>query len=241
MPRPGRTSIVALVAVLLALFFNWPAVKKSADLLPRVRGQTNTVLFFALAESGQINVQLATAQALLEKHPNVEVHFASFPQVSKQVARVSSFARRRNPSVHEITFHAIPGPDRTAGMKRQLNCTDLLECLAHPPGARGSALLATQLELALWPWSGEEYLALYENSIDIIQRVDPTVAVVDFVFRPALDAIEHLNRVYSIITPLALADIFAISQPWGSGLWKYPASVKAAVPWEFEDGLISEI
>jgi hypothetical protein len=198
--------------------------------VPRVFGQKNTVLFFSLAESGQINVQLATAQALLEKHPDFKVHFASFPQVSKQVARVSSFARARNPSVHDITFHALPGPDRLAGMKRQMNCTELLECLAHPPGARGSAVLATQLEFALWPWSGEEYYALYENSIEIIRRVDPAVAVVDFAFRPALDAIEQLNRVYSIITPLALADIFAITQPRGSGLWKYPASVNPAVP-----------
>lgn len=69
-----------------------------------------------------------------------------------------------------------------------MNCAGPLECLAHPPGARGSGVLAKQLELALWPWSGEEHLAIYERIIEIIQQVDPAVAVVDFVFRPAIDA-----------------------------------------------------
>lgn len=217
-----RAAIVALLAMLLSAAFTMPWYWRSTQLPPPVRGIDNTVLFFALAESGQINVQLATAQALLQLRPNLEIHFASFDKMKDRIARVSSFARKSNPAVRDIVFHSIPGPDRIAGRERQTNCTLLVECLAHPPGARGAAHLAAQMELWLWPWSGEEHVALYQHSLEVIQQVNPAVVVVDYAFRPPLDAVEHLNRVHVVISPLAAANLFANAQPWLSGLWKYP-------------------
>lgn len=101
----------ALVA-LLAVFITRQLHEKRTDSPGLIRGRNETILFLALAESGQINVQLATAQALIEKYPNIKVHFASFPQASEKVARVSSFALKKTPSAHEMLFHELPGPDR---------------------------------------------------------------------------------------------------------------------------------
>jgi hypothetical protein len=224
MPILRHASIGVLLVALLAMIFG---KLQTPEQLPKLERGANddTILFFCLAESGQMNVELATAQALMEKHPDFKIHFASFPSVRDKVQRISSFARHRNPSVQEIVFHEIPGPDRLAAMQRQMNCTGPFDCLAHPPGVRGLDRLAQQLELALWPWSGEEHIAIYERSIDIIKEVEPVAVVIDFAFRPPLDAVERLNRLHAIISPLALADIFALQQPYGAGFWKYPALV----------------
>jgi hypothetical protein len=218
------SSAIALLAVAFGAFRLWATDKQPAELTTPVRGQNErSILFFTLAEAGQINVQLATAQALLEKHPDLVVHFASFPPMRQKVSHVSSFALKKTPSAQELVFHELPGPDRLASMIRKMNGTGPLDCLAHPPGARGAGLLGQQLELALWPWSGEEHMAIYQRCLEIVKDVDPGLVVVDFAFRPAMDAVDQLNRHRAIISPLALADIFGSQQRYGAGLWKYPA------------------
>jgi hypothetical protein len=142
---------------------------------------------------------------------------------------VSSFALKKTPSAKEIIFHEFPGPDRIENMIRGMNCSGPLECLAHPAGWRGAGVLAAQLEMSLWSWRGEEHLAIYERAIEITQQVDPAVVVVDFAFRPAIDATQKLNRVHAIMSPLAMADMFAMFQPYGSALWKYPASARMSL------------
>ncbi|KAH8658089.1 UDP-glucoronosyl and UDP-glucosyl transferase family protein [Xylariales sp. PMI_506] len=230
-PRFTSVLVVLLSAILLGRFL----VKGPAELAPLVRGKNGkAVVFFTLAESGQLNVQLATAQALVEEHPDVEVHFASFSLVRDKIERVSSFARKRNPAVREFVYHEMPGPDRISSLWRGMNCTGTLECLGHPPGAAGAELLALQLELALWSWTGDEHLAIYQRAIDIVQEVDPAVAVVDYAFRPPLDALASINHNHLVITPLAAADIISMDQPYMQGLWKYPAwgtGFSFPVPW----------
>jgi hypothetical protein len=218
-------AIGSVLVALLAVSMTWKSIHNTEKNSILIRGNNDDVLFLALAESGQINVQLATAQAMMENYPDIKIHFASFPHVAEKVARVSSFARRKNPAAKTIEFHTLPGRDRIEAMMQNLHCQGALECLAHPPGARGAGILAQQLEFALWAWSGEEHLAIYHRTIEIIKHVDPAVVVVDFAFRPAVDATKKLNRLHAIISPLALADIFAPLQPYGSATWKYPALV----------------
>jgi hypothetical protein len=79
----------------------------------------------------------------------------------------------------------------------------------------------------LWSWSGEEHQAIYEEVIEIIRQVDPAVVVVDYAFRPAIDATLKLNRFHVIISPLALADLFGILQPYGGAFWEYPSSASS--------------
>lgn len=218
--------ITAVVGAVLAVLAGWN-FQTAPTITEHVRGQNETVLFLSLAESGQINVQLATCQALLERHPNIKIHIASFSGMGDKVARVSSYGVQKSPSAREITFHEIPGTERISSMVKQLGCgvQSVAACLMHPPGARGIGLLAKQLEFALWAWPGEEHEAIYEYIKELVQDVNPAVVIVDQAFRPALDATRKLNWNNAIITPLALADLFSTIQPYGAVFWKYPSSV----------------
>lgn len=222
----SKMTIFAVVGALLAVLAGWSF---SAAPTPHeyVRGQNETVLFLSLAESGQINVQLATCQALLGRHPSINIHVASFSGMADRVNQVSSYGLRKSPSARAITFHEIPGSGRITSMMRQLGCKgdSVVDCLMHPPGARGIDLLAPQLEFAIWAWPGQEHEAIYEHIKELIQQIDPAVVIVDQAFRPALDAIHKLSWNHIIITPLALADLFSAIQPYASVFWKYPSSV----------------
>lgn len=228
--RRGLT-ITAVVGALLAVLAGWSF---SATHTPReyVRGQNETVLFLSLAESGQINVQLATCQALLERHPNINIHIAALPGMADKVTQVSSYGLQKSPSAQAITLHEIPATGRIVSLMRQLGCKgpSVVDCLMHPPGARGIDLLAPQLEFAIWAWPGKEHEAMYEHIQGLIRQIDPAVVVVDQAFRPALDATHKLNWNHIIITPLALADLFSTIQPYGSVFWKYPSSVTLTKP-----------
>lgn len=112
-PRPCRRKDImyrkfglflsVVVGILVALYQS-PATE------PRqyVSGKNNTVLFIVNEHPGYCNVHIATAQSLLEKHPEISVEFASFPKISKSVARVSSFATKQS-RASDIVFHALPG------------------------------------------------------------------------------------------------------------------------------------
>jgi hypothetical protein len=130
---------IALLAVVFGTFRLWVGDRQAIELPIPVRGQNDrSILFFTLAEAGQINVQLAMTQALLEKNPDLVVHFASFPSMRKNVAAVSSFAWKQNLSAPKLAFHELPDPDRTTAMFRRMNGTGPLECLAHPPARKMS-------------------------------------------------------------------------------------------------------
>ncbi|KAI1337305.1 UDP-Glycosyltransferase/glycogen phosphorylase [Xylariaceae sp. FL0016] len=218
--------ITAVVSALVGILIAWQSQAAPEQLPDFVHGTDGTALFLTFSEPGQINVQLATAQAMLQNHPDVQIHFASFPSAAGKVARIS----------RSIAFHELPGPDRIATMFGRMNCTtrSFEECLAHRPGWRGAALLAEQMELAMWTWTGEEHFAIYQRISEILEEVDPAVSVVDFAFRPAIDALKKTHRFYMIMSPLAVADLFAVAQPCLSGLWKYPAwgtGFSFPVPW----------
>lgn len=240
--RKGRTSggsslfslitvvIVGLLAVLAARQWLPPT-----ELPPLIRGKDNTVLFLAHAEPGQINVQLATVQALVEAHPEIDVHFASFSTAAGYVERASAFALAKTPDAR-ITFHELPGPDRGTALAHRYGCGNrsIDECISHSPGAAGAHDLVSQLEVAVITWNGTEHYAIYEEVIRLVGEIDPAVVVLDYLLRPGVDAVRHLNRAHVMITPNALADVVMFMQSYGAGLWKYPAlgtGFSFPVPW----------
>lgn len=127
-------TVTAVVGALLAVLAGWSF---SATPTPRdyVRGQNETVLFLSLAESGQINAQLATCQALLERHSNIKIPVAALLGMADKVAQVSSYGLQKSPSAHAVTFHEIPGTGRIVSAMRQLGCkgNSVVDCLMHPP------------------------------------------------------------------------------------------------------------
>lgn len=201
-----------------------------------IRGKDNTVLFLAHAESGQINVQLATIQALAQAHPEIDIHIASFSTAAKHVERARTFALAKTPSARGITFHELPGPDRGTAIMHRLGCDGLSvdECISHPPGAAGATSLVSQLEVAVMSWNGTEHLAIYEEIIRLVGEIDPAVVVLDYLHRPGVNAVRHLNRAHVMMTPNALSDVVTFLQDYGAGLWKYPAlgtGFTFPVPW----------
>ncbi|KAH6975659.1 hypothetical protein EDB80DRAFT_727887 [Ilyonectria destructans] len=217
----------ALIA-LLAFFFSQGDV---SDHPPYIQGRNKTVLFLVNIEPGLSNAHVATASSLLENHPDIEVHFASFPKLGKKLQRISAFARTKTAGAQDVIFHELKSPSYgdaiAAAGKTILN-------IPHPPGVAGIAHLCRDMLIWISPWTVEDHMAVYEELTGIIHEVDPAVVVLDTLFRPAIDATRDNNRHHAIITPNTVIDNFLADQPHGSMFWKYPAVASGfsfPVPW----------
>ncbi|KAM5349592.1 hypothetical protein ACJ41O_006097 [Fusarium nematophilum] len=198
---------------------------------PYVRGRNKTALFVVNAEPGLSNVHVATASALMEGYPDIQVHFASFPRIKSSLARASAFARKKVPEARDIIFHELRGPSYADSV---IMVGKELANIAHPPGAAGIGHLCKDMQIWLSPWSTEDHLDIYEQLNTIIDQVDPAVVVLETLFRPGMDATRDKNRQHALITPNPLVDTFMGHQPYGSMFWKYPAvgsGFSFPVPW----------
>jgi len=93
----------------------------------------------------------------------------------------------------------------------------------NAPGFLGTASLSKTLQKFTMPWSGPEHLGLYQQTLRILEEVNPLIVAVDPMFSPGLDAVRAQGRNYMVVSPSCLKDLFAGMQPWGSVFWKYPA------------------
>ncbi|KAL2829576.1 hypothetical protein BJY01DRAFT_254981 [Aspergillus pseudoustus] len=215
-------------AILLALLAAIPAYYLSHTLSidtpkePLISGRTNTVLYLTDSSSGLSNSHVASAFALLESHPEMQIHWASFstPPIEPRLQRISAAARAKNPDAKPIIFHEM----HTASMMETLDRTyPSLDDFIMPYGLAGYDKMLRIIETVVLPWSAEEYFAIFAETIELINSVDPAVVVVDSVQRPFVDAVRNANRRFAILSPNALTDIIAYRQPWGQMFWKYPA------------------
>ncbi|KAH8163600.1 hypothetical protein CIB48_g4642 [Xylaria polymorpha] len=220
-------TVVAASVVLVAVFLARASSSVKEDYIAPVQGKNETVLFFINAEYGLSNVHLATASTLLEKHPGIDVHIASFPRVAPKIAKVVSLAQRKVKSAKDIHFHELPGPeyaealsDRMGGLGRKS-----IRHMVHAPGIRGIDQVMRSVMPAMSPWDGREHVQLFERATELIQTVDPALVVLDIAMRPAIDAARQNNRLYAYITPNVLADTFWAEQPNGAMFWKYSRTV----------------
>ncbi|CAJ2513822.1 Uu.00g019410.m01.CDS01 [Anthostomella pinea] len=144
--------IAALATVLvagLALFLS-QRTRPLTPQLPRVIGRNNTVLFVTQSENGMSNVLTSTAHALLEHHPQIHIHYASFADVAPRLERISSDARTKTAAAREIVFHEIPGQslaDISPGKTRPM------ATMIFPPGREGiEAMMGSGFPYPV-PWS----------------------------------------------------------------------------------------
>lgn len=213
------TVSIAVLAVLLA---GWFSLQTSSEPRPPyTTGRNNTILFLTNDAHGLSNVHVATSLALLEHHPDTEVHYVSFPGLAKKIARVSAAGQLKNAAAKPITWHSLtsaPSFSLVVAEKRWAKVTDLITV----PGMAGVEKFVDDLEYMLCPWTAEQHWALYSEMREIIEQVDPAVIVLDAVFRPGMDLVRNMNRVNAILSPNALTDSFASKQPWGAMFWKYP-------------------
>ncbi|KAI0517720.1 UDP-Glycosyltransferase/glycogen phosphorylase [Xylaria bambusicola] len=226
-----RLTFTTIGVALIALLLSWRSslLSPTTIAIPPVVGRNNTALFLVTSDYGLSNVHVATAQALLERHTHVQLHFSSFKGMAPRLERLSS--HKKTSQGKEVMFHPIDGLSvidscRTFGK----NTSNSI----HPPGWAGISQLCKDMQLFISPWTGEDHLAIYEQLSRIIDEVNPAVVVLDTLFRPAIDATRDKNRLHAIISPNTLIENFPAEQPWGKMFWKYPAlgsGFPYPVPW----------
>jgi hypothetical protein len=181
-----------------------------------IQGRNATVLILTNQESGLSNVHLATAAALLEKWPEVELHYGSFPgTVETKLKRMTSLIRRRQRHTRDVIFHEVQGPS-------WLEALGTIETFTGPPGIAG-IVQTTDTIGKVNALKAEDYAAQYRRFGELIDQIDPAVVVLDKLLWPAIDATLARNRRHVFVTPDTIADKFALEQPYGQGFWKYPA------------------
>lgn len=218
MLRPLAIAVSVFIAGLGLFLSSWTSPAQTP--IPPILGRNNTALFIVNSEPGFSNINLATAKALLEQHPHVEVHIASFEPLRPRIQRVTSYVQKNTGTGQGIEFHQINGLSLTSATVAAGQTADKV---IHPPGRAGIDALCRDFQLYVSPWSVEDHLAMYEQMKQILAEVDPAVVILDTLLRPALDATRDQNRLHAFLVPNTLIDNFPDKQPWGAMLWKYPA------------------
>ncbi|KAL1704341.1 hypothetical protein EV121DRAFT_291437 [Schizophyllum commune] len=183
------------------------------------------ILFLTNPEHGQSTIHLATAFEIQSRDlPDVELHFASFASLRgrfERMAKVTAKDGQRAP-----TFHAIPGLPPFVAMDR---ITEYMP-LQHPPTLAACPKFA---RLTV-PWTPEEYIAIVNDIVAVIERVDPHLIIVDNVLGQAMDACALLKRQYHIFSPLLPSLVCNANQPLLHRLFRSPQMATALpypLPW----------
>ncbi|KKY18918.1 putative udp-glucoronosyl and udp-glucosyl transferase family protein [Phaeomoniella chlamydospora] len=160
--------------------------------------ETPRVLFLTLSERGQANIHLATSHALRTAYGDneVEVHFASFPDIAKAVIKVSEQAGK------DIIFHPIGGRSYSEGIQ---SLGFDLQKVRHKPGIRGVS----------------EFNWLVAHAA-VIEETDPALIVVDTLFMPGIDAVRSLNYTYIVLSPNDVRNALLPTQPPLKALAHWP-------------------
>ncbi|PNP52388.1 hypothetical protein THARTR1_06992 [Trichoderma harzianum] len=154
------------------------------------------ILLLTNVECGELDLFLATGQALLAADPGLDLHLATFLGVEEE-----ALPRR-------ITYHQINGISMYKALEehaaRNPENGSISEPLDGPP-----ELLKTKNALRSWasqlmPYTGSQMVDVFTSTVDIIKNVKPDLVVVDSLMSAGLTACFHLEVKFA-------------------GLWKYPA------------------
>lgn len=221
------TFLVGLCAFLFRFF------KSEGDSLP-IQGKNNTVLFFTIEHPGCNNVHLSTVYSLLEKHPEIEIHYASFPKVETRIQHISSLASKQGSEARDVTFHTLPGRGFAESIAKLFMVGNRVQLGTHGPGLDAGDHFAQTIGSYMAPWAEEEYWAIYEFCVRLIEKIDPAVVIIDTFLSPGVDATRDRNRLHALITPNIISDLLPAAQPIWTMFWKYPAvgtGYPYPVPW----------
>ena len=205
-PFGGMDILYRVIGVLFLLCFT----TSLADTL-----ETPRVLFLTLSERGQANIHLATSHALRTAYGDneVEVHFASFPDIAKAVIKVSEQAGK------DIIFHPIGGRSYSEGIQ---SLGFDLQKVRHKPGIRGVSEFNWLVAHAAVPWLGPDYVDVFHSVRQVIEETDPALIVVDTLFMPGIDAVRSLNYTYIVLSPNDVRNALLPTQPPLKALAHWP-------------------
>lgn len=176
------------------------------------------VLFLVNSEHGQTNIILALIHELLVRS-DIDVHLGSFPVLEGRLHKLlNDNAGAYDSSCHSrVHFHPIRGPSNTEVFIRTGK-----RGAFHSPGYRGALQGFQSLLEDIWGWTEDEYVDVYGSCVEIIQRVDPSVVVVDFFFLQGRDAAHNTGHTAVLQNTTALSHIVLGMQPNYAWAWKYP-------------------
>ena len=188
------------------------------------------ILLLTNIDRGEANVFLATSHALLQLDPDVEIHFATFTGLEESVTSVWQHARRTVPQAKPIIFHEIKGLSMADGIKgyfsrSQVPCRKdyLPESFLAPLGVSNSKRAIQDMIPIFVPYSGPQLVEIFSSIVEIIKKVDADQVVVDSLMTAALTACYHLEVKFTCLSPNAIKEFAASTQPQGAALWKFPA------------------
>lgn len=211
-PRYAVYRFVVVLFISSQLLVNTQALNDSRD------ATNNTVLFLTNAERGQANVFLAASQSLLKNYPSAEIHFATFPPLAGAVEAISERAHRPS-GPGSITFHSLKGPTY---LKKLADQGYQVQDLAHRPGLLGASARLGIIPSLFIPWTGPEFVDIYDDVVRVIESVRPDLVVVDSFFTPGHDAVRQLQMNHVVLSPNSIRDFITIDQPRGEAFWKFP-------------------
>jgi hypothetical protein len=176
-----------LFGTLAILFSRYLEEDDGVKVIPKSLGQNNTILFLSNSEPGLANVLIATAHALAVEFPHTEVHYASYPKLTKTIESISKAAMKSSAEVHPITFHPLKGPSYSEALHNLSKFGAGLENIIQRPGIAGVAHLCSNMQDMLMPWSGPDYLETYQDVLRLLDEVHPSAVAVDSMFGPGLE------------------------------------------------------
>ena len=182
--------------------------------------QRKIVLFLTNSEHGQANVILAVANEL-RIQGQFDVHIASFHDLQQRVAQLDRSTRNTAfdlGDVNPITFHGIAGPSMMEAFRRNAEVADL----THSPGIKGAIHSYKKALDVAYAWDGPGYIRGYQSCLEIVEKSNPVVVIVDNGFAQGIDVCNVLSRKHLLITPASMKDVISVLQPRLAVLWKYP-------------------
>ncbi|ROT41272.1 UDP-Glycosyltransferase/glycogen phosphorylase [Sodiomyces alkalinus F11] len=199
------------------------------------------ILMITNSETGQSNVILATAHALFEQDPTVQVHIASFPQLEPAAKKALAHVQDGR-----FAFHALPGPAFSEVYNRDPDPANTLlhGSLVKPSIASTPHLTRFFLAKLFYTWTTEEFVALFDAARDLIEKtVRPDICVVEGYLTPALTAMMHVHAHAhahrfraTVMLPTSLKDVAGHLEPGTAMLTKWPvvgSALPMPIPWYY--------
>ena len=175
-------------------------------------------------EFGQANVFLAVGHALQALDSSLEIHFVSFPPLAPAVSAASKYAAACFPGAQPWAFHELEGTTYyDALMAIEPDHEGISSAIDKPPSFFTSLAVSKLLNTFVVPWSGTQFMQIFQSFTQIVDKLQPDLVVVDCLSPPMLTACRYHKMKHVILSPNTIKDFSTPIQPWGAMLWKYPS------------------
>lgn len=182
-----------------------------------IRSSTPCILFLTNSEREHSSVILAVAHEFLIGNTPYKIHIGSFGPLKRHVSDLNYYAAAsESPFATEAAFEEIPGMSMKHVRMRDGQFDDI------PQIGFFAALrnYRTDLALGLMPWTGRDYIEIFNGVVDLVKSLGPVLIVVDPLFAPAVDVCRYLRWRHVLLGKGGVKDYVV---KWKlSDLMKYP-------------------